>query len=525
MPEQGGASIVELTLQPQTLRVLLEALPLGIGLLDEQGRMVYANRAWYELVGLHGPSRGFPEGEPIFALPLLQDHPPAADKLEGLLDGTEQVIRVRTGDGKHSENRHFVIKGLPLAGADPSEHLQAALLLEENSEEERLRRNLGQAQRMESVGSLASAVAHDFNNILTAILGSVHLMKREVDEEHAFRGPLDTIERTALSAGKLAEQMLFLSRARTNHVEDLDLNGIVLEARSLLERVLRSDITLELDLEEGIWSVPADPSQVLHTLVNLCINAQEAMEGDGTITVATRNVDLTRGVREKMGLGPGYYVLLTVTDEGAGIPPEISERVFDPFFTTKTEGTGLGLSTAYSFAEKQGGRVSLYSEPGEGTSIHVYLRALPDRARESKQSDDEAPGDAGGTEQILIVDDEPLLLDLGREILSLHGYRVLTASSGEEALEVHEGASGPVPLAILDMAMPGMSGLETMRALRKRDPSLRIIISSGFHPAEKVRNVLGEEVDAFINKPYNIERMTREVRRILDAWHEERDTA
>jgi len=520
MPEPTGISLEGLTIQPGALQALLEALPLGIGLLDRDGLLVYANRAWHELIGRHEPSRGFTEGGPISALPLLAEHAESRTKLARLLDGSPQTLHMRIGEGRRSEDRHLVLKGVPLNGQD-SESVASALLLEETSEAERLQRHLSQAQRMESVGSLASAVAHDFNNILTAILGSVHLMKQEVEEDSPLCSPLGTIERTALSAGQLAEQMLFLSRAPSNQVEDLELTEVILEARSLLERVLRQDIELEFDLEEEVWSVSADPSQVLHTLVNLCINGQEAMKGEGTLTVAVRNVALSSGARKRMDLEPGHYVLLSVTDEGAGIPPEIVDRVCDPFFTTKEEGTGLGLSTAYSFAEKQGGRISIYSEPGKGTSIHVYLRATPDRTRRRERGEEEVPAATEGTEPILLVDDEPLLLELGREILSLHGYQVLTATSGQEALEVHQRASRRIPLAILDMAMPGMSGLETMRALRKRDPAMRAIISSGFHPSRKVREVLDHEVDAFINKPYNIERMTREVRRILDDWNED----
>lgn len=520
MPEPTGISLEGLTIQPGVLQALLEALPLGIALLDSEGLLVYANRAWHELIGLHEPSRGFMEGEPISDLPLLRGNAESRTKLVRILDGSPQSIQIRIGEGKRSEDRHLVLKGMRLNGHDP-ESVASALLLEETSEAERLRRHLSQAQRMESVGSLASAVAHDFNNILTAILGSVHLMKQEVGEDSSLQDPLATIERTALSAGQLAEQMLFLSRAPSNQVEELELTEVVMEARSLLERVLRQDIELEFDLEEGVWSVPADPSQILHTLVNLCINGQEAMKGEGTLTVAVRNVALSSGARKKMGLEPGHYVLLSVTDEGAGIPPEIVDRVCDPFFTTKEGGTGLGLSTAYSFAEKQGGCINIYSEPGEGTSIHVYLRATPHRTHRPEREGEEDPVSTEGTEPILLVDDEPLLLELGREILSLHGYQVLTATSGQEALEVHQAASRRIPLAILDMAMPGMSGLETMRALRERDPAMRAIISSGFHPSQKVRQVLDHEVDAFINKPYNIERMTREVRRILDDWHED----
>lgn len=392
------------------------------------------------------------------------------------------------------------------------------LLVEDITEGYRLKMQLGRAQRMESVGSLASAVAHDFNNILTVILSSVHLLKNDLSEDSKLCGPLDVIEGTALSAGDLAEQLLTLAKPSPAEKRVLDLNTVVSEAEPLLKRVLREGIRLTIDLERDMWSVRSDPSQILRTLVNLCINAQEAMSARGQITISTRNVDRSSSTRAEGGLEPGHYVLLSVSDEGCGIPAEVIDRVFDPFFTTKEGGTGLGLSTAYTFAKEQGGTVTLYSEEGRGTKINVYLRADPARAvpvEISKGGIDES--DLTGTETILLVDDETLLLELGREILSLQGYNVITASTGEEAVDVFVSSNGRIPLAILDMAMPGMSGIETLRAIRTQDPEVRAIISSGFHTSEKMKKVLEGEVDAFINKPYEIDHLTREVRRVLDA--------
>jgi CheY-like chemotaxis protein len=342
-------------------------------------------------------------------------------------------------------------------------------------------------------------------------------MKMTTELGSELAKPLNTIEKTALSAGQLAEQLLTLSRNRSVAPRELSVNASILDARSLLERVLKEDIQLELDLAEEEWCVVADQSQILHTLVNLCLNAQDALGGRGIITVGTRNADRTGNRTVEGDLNPGHYVIISVTDAGSGILPEIRDRVFDPFFTTKESGTGLGLATAYSFAREQGGTVTIYSEVDKGTTVNVYLRARPHGPERGPADAESNASLYRGEETILLVDDEPLLVDLGREILALHGYDVLTAGSGEEALHVYDGSAGRIPLVILDMAMPGMSGLETIRALRNRDPSIRVILSSGFHPSDGMADLLGSDVDAFVNKPYEVDLLAREVRRLLDS--------
>ncbi len=496
----------ELDVHP--IQGVLDRLPLGLALIDPEGRFHYRNAALDRLLRRNGIS-------PPENLSGLERLLPLSEDRNALQDGRPTDLLRTLGSGDPARERIVRVRGIPLSGNGAAD-VRSALLLEDVTESERLKRQLGQAQRMESVGSLASSVAHDINNILTAILGSVHLLKREVPTESRMRGPLDTIERTALSAAQLAAQLLTLARNRPLAPLPLSVTAIVAEARTLLVRVLAEDIRLELDLEERIWTVTADPARILHTLVNLCINAQEAMTGRGRIVIATRNVDRSSLAPRTGDLSPGHYVLLSVTDEGPGIPPEIAERVFDPFFTTKEGGTGLGLSTAYSMARDQGGAVTVYSEPGLGTSIKVYLAAQPSVFRVEPRGPEQEPRVPLGTETILMVDDEPLLLELGCEILSLHGYRVVTAASGEEALKAHQASPEPIPLAILDMAMPGMSGLETIRALRQRDPAIKVILSSGFHPSSRVESLLGTEVDAFVNKPYEIPHLTAEVRRLLD---------
>jgi two-component system cell cycle sensor histidine kinase/response regulator CckA len=491
-----------------SIQGVLDQLPLGLALVDPEGRLFYRNAALDRLL----QRSGFPSADTLSDLEGLLPH--VEDRC-ALQEGRPTELLRTLGTGDPSRERIMRVRGIPLNGG-VEVNIRSALLLEDVTESERLKRQLGQAQRMESMGSLASSVAHDINNILTAILGSVHLLKREVPVESRMRGPLDTIERTALSAAQLAAQLLTLARNHPSAPLPLSVTAVVAEARALLERVLAEDIRLELDLEERIWTATADPSRILHTLVNLCINAQEAMAGRGRIVIATRNVDRSGFPLRDGDLVPGHYVLLSVTDEGPGIPPDIAERVLDPFFTTKEGGTGLGLSTAYSMARDQGGTVTLYSEPGLGTSIKVYLAAEPTVFQAEPCEPPLEPRIPLGTETILLVDDEPLLLELGCEILSQQGYQVVTALSGEEALEAHRLSGTPIPLAILDLAMPGMSGLETIRALRERDPTIKVILSSGFHPSSRVESLLGAEVDAFVNKPYEIPHLTAEVRRLLD---------
>jgi signal transduction histidine kinase/ActR/RegA family two-component response regulator len=479
--------------------------------------VVYLNEASRTLLAIRRESDPDLLGHPLNDHPCFQNSESIPLLVDTLLRGQPLDFEwPKAGANGECRDQVLRLRGLPLENGASGGRVQAALLIEDVSDAVLLKRHLGQAQRMESVGNLASAVAHDFNNILTAILGSVHLVKEGVESDGPLMQPLRTIERTALSAGHLAEQLLTLSRSRETDPIELSVNSVILEAKSLLDRVLDEDIEVNLDLDDELWCVQADPTQILHTLVNLCLNAQEAMESEGSVTVATRNVERSGGPRFDADLDPGHYVVLSVTDEGPGIAAEVADRVFDPFFTTKEGGTGLGLSTAYTFARDQGGTATIYSEPGEGTTIKVYMKAEPWKTAVGSSEESEPTEDLTGDETILLVDDESILLELGREILSLHGYDVIAADSGEAALALHAARKEPIPLAILDMAMPGLSGLETIRELRTRDPGMRIILSSGFHPSTRMEHLLGTDVDAFVNKPYEIRVLAREVRRLLD---------
>ena len=477
---------------------VLDQLPVGVALVNDTGELLYLNPAFKE----------------------ISDAPQFAAAFQKLSNGepVNDLLSLTRANQNNREVEHiYRLRGFHLDGSDNG-NSQSMMLVEDITESYRLKMNLSRAQRMESVGSMASAVAHDFNNILTVILQSVHLLKQQLPQEREYLDPLDVIEGTTLNAGELAQQLLTLSKPRTVDCKDLDLNAVIRDALPILERVLREGIKLECEFEDDLWSVCSDPSQIMHILLNLCINAQEAMEGRGKITISTRKIDRSNVPHMEGGLATGYYVLLSVKDEGPGVPPELADRVFDPFFTTKEMGTGLGLSTAYTFAAEQGGTVTLYSEDGRGTKINLYLRAEPRPPVLSEVDDDSVDGeDLTGTETILLVDDEVLLLDLAREILTQQGYSIIPASSGEEAVEIIRSSDEQIPLVILDMAMPGMNGLETLRAIRVHEPGIRAIISSGFHASQKMREVLNDEVDVFVNKPYEIDHLVREVRHILDA--------
>ncbi len=493
--EQGSASIQD---GSEPMSLVLDQLPIGVALVDDAGELLYLNPAFRE----------------------ISDAPQFTSAIQKLYDGepVNDLLSLTRADQNDREVEHiYRLRGFHLEGSGNGSS-RSMMLVEDITESYRLKMNLRRAQRMESVGSMASAVAHDFNNILTVILQSVHLLKQQLPQERAYLDPLDVIEGTTLNAGELAQQLLTLSKPRIVDWKDLDLNAVIRDALPILERVLREGIRLECELEDDLWSVCSDPSQILHILLNLCINAQEAMEGQGKITISTRKIDRSRVPQVEGGLATGHYVLLSVLDEGPGIPPELADRVFDPFFTTKEMGTGLGLSTAYTFAAEQGGTVTLYSEDGHGTRINLYLKAEPRPPVISEVDDDLVAGeDLTGSETLLLVDDEWLVLDLAREILSQQGYSIITASSGEEAVEIIRSSEERIPLVILDMAMPGMNGLETLRAIRVHEPGIRAIISSGFHATQKMHKVLDAEVDVFVNKPYEIDHLVREVRHLLDA--------
>jgi signal transduction histidine kinase/CheY-like chemotaxis protein len=372
---------------------------------------------------------------------------------------------------------------------------------------------LRQSQRMEAVGRLAGGIAHDFNNLLTVILGYTEMLLEQQRDETGS-SDLQGIRRAATRAADLTRQLLAFSRRQVLQPKVLRLNELVTETANMLRRLIGENIRLHLDLPADVWPVRADPTQLDQIILNLAINARDAMPGGGDLSIRTANVRADAAfVTGRAGMVPGSYVQLSVEDTGTGMDAETLQHIFEPFFTTKGlgKGTGLGLATVYGIVKQSGGWVYCLSEPGRGTRFQVFLP----RAEEGDLSSSPAPRDLrGGSETILLVEDEAPVRRIARTILERAGYRVLEASTAEEALGV---AAGPVSLLLTDVIMPGMSGRDLALRLLSDRPDLKVIYMSGY-PDEALggHEILEAEV-AFLEKPFTADGLLAKVRSVLDV--------
>ena len=375
---------------------------------------------------------------------------------------------------------------------------------------------------MEAVGRLAGGVAHDFNNLLTVISGYSELALSRVSDEQSrseskdMREDLEEIKSAAGRAASLTQQLLAFSRQQVVRPGKLDLNEIVAEIEKMLDRLIGEDIALVVKLDAAVGAVVADAGQLEQVILNLAVNGRDAMPGGGTLTIETADVELEEALDSEHGRAePGRYVRLVVTDDGSGMDAETRARVFEPFYTTKElgKGTGLGLSTVYGILEQSGGHVRINSVPGRGTSFEIYL---PECARADPA--EEAPSEAspvGGTETILLVEDEASVRDLTRRMLEESGYRVLSAANGSEALRLCTVNREHLDLMITDVVMPQMRGVEVARRVARIRPGLRVLFMSGYTD-NSIDLDIAESV-WFLQKPFVLGELLSAVREALQA--------
>lgn len=376
---------------------------------------------------------------------------------------------------------------------------------------------LRQAQKLESVGLLAGGIAHDFNNMLTVINGYSELALRRVSREDPLRRDLDEIQRAGKRSAELTYQLLAFSRQQVLQPVVLNLNEMIADTIKMLHRLIGEDILLTTTLDPHVSDVLVDPGQLTQIVMNLAVNARDAMATGGQLTIETRNSFLDDGyARRHPGVVPGPYVLLAVSDTGIGMSPAATQHIFEPFYTTKDvgEGTGLGLATVYGIVKQSGGNIEVYSEVGIGTTFKIYLPQAPSTVRSTSESQPlmEMPG---GKETILLVEDEELVRNLSREILTSCGYQVIVASNGAEALALC-GPAADIDLLMTDVVMPTMGGRELAERLLLLRPDLRILFTSGYTDDAVVRHgVIGSNTN-FIHKPFTVDALTVKIRQILD---------
>jgi CheY-like chemotaxis protein len=373
---------------------------------------------------------------------------------------------------------------------------------------------------MEAVGQLAGGIAHDFNNLLTAILGNTQLLLRDLPPGDTKRQDVEEIRKASERAASLTRQLLAYSRRQMLQPEILDLNVVVAEMDRMLRRLIGEHIALNTVLAPELGRVRADPNQIEQVIVNLAVNARDAMPDGGKLTIETANMELDESFAQAhLGAVPGHYAMVAVTDTGSGMDASVRAHLFEPFFTTKEvgKGTGLGLATVYGIVKQSDGYISVYSEPGRGSSFKVYLPRI-----QTPQSAATASGKDRldrGTETILVVEDEAAVLALSRRALEMQGYVVLAAADPAAAIRVVERHGGMIHLLLTDVVMPGLSGRELADRLIARRPGLRVLYMSGYPGDAVVQHGALPVGSAFLQKPFSPDGLARKVRDVLDSEH------
>ena len=392
----------------------------------------------------------------------------------------------------------------------------------DNTERRTLEERLRQAQKMEAVGRLAGGVAHDFNNLLMVIRGYTELLLGRLDPSTPLRRNIEEIQKAADRATSLTRQLLAFSRQQVLEPKVLDLNAVVAGVEKMLRRLIGEDIEVVTALASELGQVKVDPSQIEQIILNLAVNARDAMPQGGALTIETANVELAEAyARQHTSVQPGSYVLLAISDTGCGMDAGTQARIFEPFFTTKEKGkgTGLGLATVYGIVKQSGGYIWVYSEPGHGTTFKIYLPRVAEATPVQEVGQAFSPPPAG-SETILLVEDEDGVRKLGREFLESTGYTVLEAQNGAEAIQVANRHMGLIHLMVTDVVMPQMSGRELAHRLAPVRPEMKVLYMSGYTDNAVVRRGILDRGTAFLQKPFPLSGLARKVREVLEEGKE-----
>jgi PAS domain S-box-containing protein len=502
--------------QQQFLLQIVNANPHMIFVKTWDGRFTLANRAAAEIYGTTSEQlvgkrdADFnPNREEVER--FLQDDREVMTSRQPRFIAEEPVTNSATG-----ETRWFQTVKVPLVAAEGGVS-QVLGVATDITRRKQLEDQLRQSQKMEAVGRLAGGVAHDFNNLLTAILGHADLLLEGATEHDGHHADLTEIRRAAQRAAGLTSQLLAFSRKQILQPKVLDLNTVVTGMGTLLRRLIGEDIELRIVPAPGLGAVEADPGQLEQVILNLAVNARDAMPRGGKLTVETANVDLDEAyARQRVAVQPGPYVLLAVTDTGVGMNEHVKAHVFEPFFTTKAQGkgTGLGLATVYGIVQQSGGFIWVYSEPGRGTAFKIYLP----RKAASPQELEPVPtreGSHAGSGTILLVEDEAAVRKLASRVLEARGYTVLPAADGLQALDTVERHPGAIDLLITDVVMPQMSGRELADLVRPRRPATKVLYVSGYTDDAIVHHGVLDAGVMFLQKPFTPDSLARKVKEIL----------
>ncbi|MCP4579376.1 MAG: PAS domain S-box protein [Deltaproteobacteria bacterium] len=505
------------------LQSVFEAVPVGICFLKDR---VYrrANKNWCDSFGY--TEKSLIGKTPAFLYESKEEYERVGKELYGLIPENKIAsvhTRLKRSDG---ELRDVVLMAKPLDSQDTQAGMVTVVLdiTDRNraeKEKRRLEDQLQQSQKMEAIGTLSGGIAHDFNNLLMAIQGRTSIMLKDKDSSHPDFGHLQGIEGYIESAADLTKQLLGFARGGKYEVKPTDLNELIKEEIRMFGRTKKEVIVGE-KYEDNLWPVEVDRGQIQQVLLNLYVNAWQAMPSGGELYIRTQNVTLDENYLKPHPFEPGRYVQISVTDTGIGMDKATRERIFDPFFTTKEmgRGTGLGLATAYGILRNHGGFINVYSEKGHGSTFNIYLPASEKEVLEEKKS---AGDTLRGTETVLFVDDEAMITETGKDLLELLGYEVLIAGGGKEAIRIYEENKDQIDIVVLDMIMPDMSGGVTYDEMKEINPNVKVLLSSGYSINGQATEILDRGCRGFIQKPFNVRGLSQKLREILDVKGRVRD--
>jgi two-component system cell cycle sensor histidine kinase/response regulator CckA len=499
----------------ERFRALVENSSDALLLIDAEGRVAYITPSSHRHLGWTAAEM---VGRSILEFIHPDDRETVSMRIAETLQRPGETI-MQEVRFRHGDRTWHIMEGFGVNRLDDPSVGAIVITTRDITDRRKLEEQLRQSQKMEAVGQLAGGVAHDFNNLLTAILGYCNLLLDEIPRDDPLRHDLDEIRSAGERAAGLTRQLLAFSRRQMLQPQIVDINALVRQMERLLRRLISEDVELVTALAPDLLSVHVDPSSIEQVLVNLAVNARDAMPLGGRLTIETSNVELDNTYAgTHLPIVPGRYVMLAVGDTGEGMDEATRERIFEPFFTTKEQGkgSGLGLATVYGIVKQNGGYIWVYSEPAHGTVFKVYLPPAESLVAPHPVDHGKADERQHGWETLLLVEDEDAVRALAREVLRRHGYVVLEARHGVDALRVAERHLDDIHLMITDVVMPHMSGRDLAKRLSAGRPKMKVLFMSGYTD-HAVMNRDATPGTAFLQKPFTPETLVRKVRNVLDA--------
>ncbi len=490
-------------------RTVLEANPDPVIVYDIEGKVIYFNPAFTRVFGWKLDER-LDKKMDVF---VPEDAWPETQKM---------IKKVLAGERFSSvETRRYTKRGnlipVSVSGAiykdQDGSPLGSVINLRDISEQKKLEAQLHQAQKMEAIGTLAGGITHDFNNLLMGIQGRTSLMLMGIDSSHPHSEHLKGIENYVISAADLIKQLLGFARSGKYEVKTINLNDLIKRENQMFGRT-KKEVNIHEKFEKDLWSIDADQGQIEQVLLNMHVNAWQAMPGGGNLYVQTENVIIDKDFVKPHHVEPGKFVKVSITDTGVGMDKATQQRIFDPFFTTKEmgRGTGLGLASSYGIIKNHGGFIDVYSAKGEGATFNIYLPASAKKVLKEKRLKKEI---LRGTETVLLVDDEEIITSVGKELLSNLGYNVLIAKNGKEAIQTYQENHKQIDIVILDMILPEMGGGKIYDALKEINPDMKVVLSSGYSIDGEATEIMERGCDGFLQKPFKIGELSRKLREVL----------